>query len=64
VTGLILINGADYYVGATPGVLFQPAPATTSGLRWVGRADSTSSIIINPNPPGPPLDLLQIEALS
>lgn len=62
ITGLTTINGADYYVG--PVGTLVTAIGSASGKRWVGRADSTSSIIISPNPPGPPLDILQIEALS
>lgn len=48
VTGLTsLTPGADYYV-STSGGLTATAPANA---RWVGRADSTTSIIIGPNPP-------------
>jgi hypothetical protein len=65
VTGLTgLTPGADYYAG-NAGTLTSTAP---SNARWIGRADSTTSIVINPNPPpavaGAGLDLLQIEALS
>lgn len=48
VTGLAgLTVGADYYVG-TAGALTTTVPANG---RWVGRADSTTTLIISPNPP-------------
>ena len=61
VTGLSsLVVGADYYVG-TSGALTTTQPSLG---RWVGRADTTTSIIISPNPPpAGGFDLLQIEAL-
>lgn len=62
-TGLALINGADYYVGSAGALT---TSASGPNTRWVGRADSTSSIIISPNPPTAlgSLDILQIEALT
>lgn len=43
-----LTPGADYYVSATAGAITSTAP---SNARYVGRADSISSLIITPNPP-------------
>lgn len=43
-----LTPGADYYVSATAGAITATAPANA---RYVGRADSISSLIITPNPP-------------
>lgn len=43
-----LTPGADYYVSATAGDITATAP---SNARYVGRADSISSLIIAPNPP-------------
>lgn len=62
VTGLSsLTPGANYYVSATAGGI------TTSILpnsRFIGQADSITSLIATPNPPSVnALDLLQIEAL-
>lgn len=43
--GLTVAAGTDYYVG-TAGAL-----SSTKGGRWIGRADSASSLVIAPNPP-------------
>jgi hypothetical protein len=61
VTGLSsLTSGADYYVG-TAGATTTTAPVNA---RLIGRADSTSSLIVLANPPVTGiLDPLQIEAL-
>jgi hypothetical protein len=55
-TGLSTTAGMDYYLGATPGAITFTAPANA---RYVGRADSASSLIMTPNPrpavlPSPP----------
>jgi hypothetical protein len=42
-----LTPGADYYLSATAGAITATAPANA---RYVGRADSISSLIITPNP--------------
>lgn len=63
VTGLSgLIAGTDYYVSTTSGQLTSTIP---SNGRLVGRADSTTSLILDPGPAGPAgYDIIQIEALS
>lgn len=43
-----LTPGANYYVSATAGGITSTAPTNS---RFVGQADSTSSLIITPNPP-------------
>jgi hypothetical protein len=49
-TGLSgLSTGAVYYVSATAGELTSTAPSNT---RFVGQADSISSLVITANPPG------------
>lgn len=49
VTGLTgLTTGTTYYISATAGALTATAPANA---RLVGEADSTTSIVIAPNPP-------------
>lgn len=50
-TGFLgLTPGSDYYVSATAGAITATAPINA---RYVGRADSISSLIITPNPPVP-----------
>lgn len=49
VTGLsTLTPGANYYIGSTPGGIVATAPSNT---RFVGQADSISSLVVTPNPP-------------
>jgi hypothetical protein len=43
-----LTPGANYYVSATPGAITTTAPANA---RFVGQADSITSLIVSPNPP-------------
>lgn len=52
VTGLTgLTTGTTYYISATAGALTATAPANP---RFLGVADSTSSLILTPNPPKAP----------
>lgn len=63
VTGLSGLSPsvAAYYISATPGAITSTEPANS---RFVGTADSITSLIATPNPPlGGVLNLLQIEAL-
>lgn len=56
-----LTPGAKYYLSATAGSITATAP---SNSRFVGQADSISSLIVTPNPAEQVgLDILQIEAL-
>lgn len=49
VTGLSgLTAGGNYYLSATPGAITMTAP---SNARFVGQADSITSLIATPNPP-------------
>lgn len=63
VTGLSgLVAGTSYYLSSTPGAVTSTAP---SNSRFIGVADTTSSMVITPNPststPGSGgLDILQI----
>jgi hypothetical protein len=63
VTGLVgLVVGTDYYVSDTAGAL--TATSTLSNSRLVGRADTTTSLVLDPGPVGPGgMDIIQIEAL-
>jgi hypothetical protein len=48
VTGFsALVAGSDYYVSATAGGITATAPVNQ---RFVGRADSTTSLVVSPNP--------------
>lgn len=54
-----LTTGGSYYVSATAGALTATAPAFS---RFVGQADSTTTIVIVPNPVASNLmDILQVE---
>ncbi len=60
-TGLSGLTLVDYYVGTAGAIT---TSTTASNLRWIGRADTPTSIIVSPNPaPANTVDFLQIEAL-
>jgi hypothetical protein len=58
-----LTPGTDYYVSGTAGEITSTAP---SNARYVGRADSISSLVILPNPPtgGAGYDYLQLQVFA
>jgi hypothetical protein len=59
-----LTPGTDYYVSGTAGAITATAP---SNARYVGRADSISSLVILPNPPsvsGGGYDYLQLQVFA
>lgn len=58
-----LTPGSDYYISSsTPGAITATAP---SNARYVGRADSISSLIITPNPPSSGgYDYLQLQVFA
>lgn len=62
-TGLsALTAGAPYYLSATAGAITTTAPANA---RFVGNADSTTSLIMTPNPPiGGVFDYLQLQVFN